>query len=157
MSVWVWFRSHFRSCWIHSQFFHSKWIIDFHSISFVRFLQTIFFCLYADLKLKQREKRRVTSKSDCIGVDGNMNSVNIWCLMYGHYVGLNSYFKLTCDNFCFQSLGYPRASLTLVNTDYGFRPQLKYLGGSICSQDPHTRMSSQIDFYCDPSAGKVVS
>lgn len=54
-----------------------------------------------------------------------------------------------------QSLGYPRASLTLVSTDYGSRPQLKYLDGTICPQDPHTKLSSQIEFNCDPTAGKV--
>lgn len=58
--------------------------------------------------------------------------------------------------YYFQSLGYPRASLTLVNADYGYKPQLKYLEGNICPQDPHTKMSSQIDFHCDPAAGKVI-
>lgn len=54
-----------------------------------------------------------------------------------------------------QSLGYPRASLTFVNTDHGSRPQLKYLDGSFCPHDKSTKLSSQIEFYCDPSAGKV--
>lgn len=57
--------------------------------------------------------------------------------------------------FCMQSLGYPRMSLTLVDTDHGHRPQVKYLDGSFCPQDHHTKMSSQIEFYCDPAAGKV--
>lgn len=52
-------------------------------------------------------------------------------------------------------MGYPRVSLTLVNTDYGYRPQLKYLDGSSCQEDPSSKLSSQIDFYCDPMAGKV--
>lgn len=43
-----------------------------------------------------------------------------------------------------------------MDTDHGPRPQLKYLDGSFCPQDRHTKMSSQIDFYCDPAAGKVL-
>lgn len=54
-----------------------------------------------------------------------------------------------------QSLGFPHTSLTFVKTDHGSRPQLKYLDGSICPQDAKTKMSSQIEFFCDPTAGKV--
>ncbi|XP_031627910.1 cation-independent mannose-6-phosphate receptor isoform X2 [Contarinia nasturtii] len=53
-----------------------------------------------------------------------------------------------------QSLGYPRASLTFVRTEHGSRPQLKYFDGNVCPQDKQTKLSSQIEFYCDPAAGK---
>lgn len=66
--------------------------------------------------------------------------------------------KMNCRFCCYflfyQSLGYPRVSLTLVDTDHGHRPQLKYFDGSFCPQDRATKMSSQIEFYCDPAAGK---
>lgn len=54
-------------------------------------------------------------------------------------------------------MGYPRASLTFVRTDNGSRPQLKYFEGNVCPQDKQTKLSSQIEFYCDPAAGKVFS
>lgn len=48
-------------------------------------------------------------------------------------------------------LGYPDISLTVVKD----RAHLKYLRGSICPKDPDSQLSSVIEFYCDPSAGKV--
>lgn len=52
-------------------------------------------------------------------------------------------------------MGYPYASLTIVNTDAGPKPQLKYLKGNNCPHDPATQLSSQIEFYCNATAGKV--
>lgn len=54
-----------------------------------------------------------------------------------------------------QSLGYADVSLTMVNTANGTRPQLKYLRGSACPQDPTTQLSTTIEFYCDKKAGRV--
>ncbi|KAG4079051.1 hypothetical protein HA402_001706 [Bradysia odoriphaga] len=47
-------------------------------------------------------------------------------------------------------LGYPDISLTVVKS----RVHLKYLRGSACPQDPATQLSSVIQFYCDPAAGR---
>lgn len=48
------------------------------------------------------------------------------------------------------SLGYPDISLTVVKS----RVHLKYLRGSACPQDPITQLSSVVQFYCDPAAGR---
>ena len=50
-----------------------------------------------------------------------------------------------------QSLGFPDVSVTLVNS----RPQLKYLRGDKCPDDPNTELSSTIEFLCDVKAVKV--
>lgn len=49
------------------------------------------------------------------------------------------------------SLGYPDISLVVV----GDRVHLKHIKGSACPKDPKTELSSVIEFYCDPSAGRV--
>lgn len=54
-----------------------------------------------------------------------------------------------------QSLGYADVSLTMVNTGHGARPQLMYLRGSACPQDPNTKLSTTIEFSCDKTAGRV--
>lgn len=54
-----------------------------------------------------------------------------------------------------QSLGYADVSLTMVNTGHGARPQLMYLRGSACPQDPGTKLSTTIEFSCDKKAGRV--
>lgn len=43
----------------------------------------------------------------------------------------------------------------MVDTHRGARPQLKYTNGDVCPSDPRTQLSSLIEFYCDPKAGKV--
>lgn len=48
-------------------------------------------------------------------------------------------------------LGFPDISLTVVKS----RAHLKYLRGSICPKDSDTELSSVIEFFCDPSAGRV--
>lgn len=54
-----------------------------------------------------------------------------------------------------QSLGYPGASLTIVKTGAESRPTLKYLKGDVCPHDSKAYLSTQIEFYCEPKAGKV--
>uniref|UniRef100_A0A7G3ADR9 Putative cation-independent mannose-6-phosphate receptor n=1 Tax=Lutzomyia longipalpis TaxID=7200 RepID=A0A7G3ADR9_LUTLO len=53
-----------------------------------------------------------------------------------------------------KSLGYPDVSLTMVNTAAGSRAQLKYLRGSDCPADKDTKLSSEINFSCDPKVGR---
>lgn len=71
------------------------------------------------------------------------------------------FFLAICCGFFFikigilQSLGYAGASLTIVKTNTESRPQLKYLKGDVCPHDSKTYLSSQIEFYCNPKAGKV--
>ncbi|KAJ6638492.1 Cation-independent mannose-6-phosphate receptor, partial [Pseudolycoriella hygida] len=48
------------------------------------------------------------------------------------------------------SLGYPEVSLTVVEDSV----QLKYFKGSVCPKDPQTLLSSVINFFCAPSAGR---
>lgn len=48
------------------------------------------------------------------------------------------------------SLGYPDVSLTMV----GNRAQLRYLRGSVCPQDNATELSAEVEFYCQPIAGR---
>ncbi|XP_058444007.1 cation-independent mannose-6-phosphate receptor [Malaya genurostris] len=48
------------------------------------------------------------------------------------------------------SLGYPDVSLTIV----GERAQLRYLRGDDCPQDNATKLSTEIEFYCAPEAGR---
>lgn len=48
-------------------------------------------------------------------------------------------------------LGFPDISLTVVKN----RAHLKYLRGSVCPKDPDSQLSSVIEFYCEPSAGRV--
>lgn len=50
------------------------------------------------------------------------------------------------------SLGFPDISMVVVDS----RVHLKYLGGSSCPKEPETDLSSVIEFYCDPSAGRVL-
>ncbi|KXJ84296.1 hypothetical protein RP20_CCG013618 [Aedes albopictus] len=50
------------------------------------------------------------------------------------------------------SMGYPDVSLIIVRD----RVQLKYLRGSACPQDKDTELSSEIEFYCQPKAGRGV-
>lgn len=42
-----------------------------------------------------------------------------------------------------------------VITDDGPRPQLKYFDGATCPEDKTQELATQIDFRCDPRAGKV--
>lgn len=42
-----------------------------------------------------------------------------------------------------------------VITDNGPRPQLKYFDGATCPEDKTQELATQIDFRCDPRAGKV--
>uniref|UniRef100_A0A0P6IVT0 Putative cation-independent mannose-6-phosphate receptor n=1 Tax=Aedes aegypti TaxID=7159 RepID=A0A0P6IVT0_AEDAE len=50
------------------------------------------------------------------------------------------------------SMGYPDISLIIVRD----RVQLKYLRGSDCPQDKDTKLSTEIEFYCQPKAGRGV-
>lgn len=52
-------------------------------------------------------------------------------------------------------MGTAKASLTLVDTELGTRPQLKYFNGSPCPKDKNSKLSTQIAFHCEPKAGKV--
>lgn len=52
------------------------------------------------------------------------------------------------------SLGFPDISLTAVNNSGEKHPQLKYLRGDPCPQNPKEDMTSTIDFRCNPKAGR---
>lgn len=55
--------------------------------------------------------------------------------------------------YSIQSLGYARASMVM--NDDGSGPQLKYFDGAKCTEDETQDYATQIDFRCDPRAGKV--
>ncbi|XP_062539361.1 cation-independent mannose-6-phosphate receptor [Armigeres subalbatus] len=48
------------------------------------------------------------------------------------------------------SMGFPDVSSIIV----GNKVQLKYLRGSVCPQDNETNISTEIEFYCQPKAGR---